>query len=229
MGSYRWGINMKIGVFLTLEAYSEDHKQLEKYRCKVVDKDNKYLYIDYPVHLKTKRTTASFRVGTRMKAEYLGSDQSVYRFNTVVKKRKKGKIPTLALAIPESDKIERIQRREYVRIETAVDVALHSVYEKFTPFTTVSVDLSGGGLSVVVPKDIHINDGEEVIVHLVLPMQSGEYHYLEFRGGVVRLIQNTNSANTASIKLKSIDELDKQIIIRYCFEKQREARQKEIN
>lgn len=220
---------MKIGDFLTLEAYSEDHKQLEKYRCKVLDKDDKYLYIDYPVHLKTKRTTTSFRVGTRMKAEYLGEDQSVYRFKTEVKKRKKGTIPTLALDIPESDEIERIQRREYVRIETAVDVALHSVNDKFPTFTTVSVDLSGGGLSVIVPKDIHIHDGEEAIVHLVLPMQSGTYNYLEVKGEVVRLIQNMNSANTASIKLKSLDELDKQIIIRFCFEKQREARQKEMH
>ncbi|WP_010095939.1 flagellar brake protein [Ornithinibacillus scapharcae] len=220
---------MKIGVFLTIEAYSEEHKQNEKYRCKVVDKDNKYLYIDYPVHLKMKRTSASFRVGTRMKAEYLGDDQSVYRFKTEVKKRNKGKIPTLALEIPESDKIERIQRREYVRIETAVDVALHSVYDNFAPFATVSVDLSGGGLSVVVPKDIHINDGEEIMVHLVLPMQSGEYHYLELKGEIIRLIHNVNSANTASIKLKSLDELDKQIIIRFCFEKQREARQKEMH
>lgn len=218
---------MKIGVVLTLEIFNTDANSYEKYRCKIMDKNNEHIFIDYPVHMKTKKTEV-FRIGTRLSAEYIGEDQSVYRFKTIVLHRRKGKIPTLALQVPSKDEIKRIQRREYVRVDTAVDVAIHSKKESFSPFTTVSVDLSGGGLSVIIPKGVQMEEKEDIHVNLVLPMHSGDYNYLNLNGEVVRVLQNDFSANTASIKLLSLSEQDKQAIIRYCFEKQREARQKEM-
>jgi c-di-GMP-binding flagellar brake protein YcgR len=218
---------MKIGVFLTLEAYSREMGTTEKFRCKVVDINKNHVFIDYPVHIKTKKTT-SFRLGTHVIAEYLGSDQSVYRFKTVIKDKRKGKIPTLVFVLPKEDEIERIQRRQYVRIETAVDVAVHSLNHRFSPFTTVTADLSGGGLSIVVPKRVSLEENDKITLTLVLPMHSGSYHYLDLSGEIVRIIQNESSANTASIKLVKLSEQDKQVIIRFCFEKQREARQKEM-
>lgn len=221
-----WGISMKIGSFLTLEAFEQELGDYDKYRCKVVDINEQYVYIDYPVHVKTKRTS-TFRIGTHIIAEYIGEDQSVYRFNTVIKEKRKGKIPTLVIELPKEDEIKRVQRRQYVRVEASVDVAIHSASQKFSPFTTVSTDISGGGLSIVVPKHISIGESEEIYLHLVLPMHSGKYYYLHLSGEIVRVIKNESSANTASIKLLSLSEQDKQVIILYCFEKQREARQKE--
>ncbi len=223
-----WGSNMKIGVFLTIEAYSPENNSIEKYRCKIVDKNNKYIYVDHPVHLRTKKTSATFRIGTKLTAEYLGNDQSVYRFKTEIKDKMRGTLLTFALVIPKDDQIERIQRRQYVRVDTAVDVAVHSKDNRFTPFTTVTMDISGGGLSIIIPKGQSVEQGEKINVFLVLQMLSGEYHYLDLSGEVVRMIRNEFSANTASVKLPSLSEQDKQIIIRYCFEKQREARQKEL-
>ncbi|WP_036688174.1 flagellar brake protein [Paucisalibacillus globulus] len=220
---------MKIGDFLTIETYSIEYDSVEKYRSKIIDKNKNYIYIDYPVHLKTKRTTAAIRIGTKMAAEYLGEDQSVYRFKTEVMDKKNGKIPTLALMLPNDEQIERIQRRQYVRIETAVDVAIHSNENKLTTFATVTFDLSGGGLSVVVPKGFRLVDGEMLTIYLVLPMHSGEYHYLHLPGEVVRFIERESGANIASIKFIEQNDQDVQVIIRYCFEKQREARQKELH
>ncbi|MEN2464822.1 PilZ domain-containing protein [Ornithinibacillus sp. FSL M8-0202] len=219
---------MKIGVFLTIEAFSIKTNSTEKYRCKIVDKNSNYLYVDYPVHIQTKRTNAGFKIGDIMYAEYNGEDQSVYRFKTEVIDKQRGKIPTLALVIPEKDQIERIQRRQYVRVEAATDVAVHSMEKNFPPFTTVTVDISGGGLSVIIPKGTSIMEQEKVTLYLVLHMHSGEYSYLELSGEVVRIIHQEHTANIASIKLHALSEQDKQSIVRYCFEKQREARQKEI-
>jgi c-di-GMP-binding flagellar brake protein YcgR len=223
-----WGSNMKIGEFLTLEAYSYDDKTVEKYRSKIIEQNDRYLYVDYPIHMKTKRTQASFGIGTKMIAEYLGQDQSVYRFKTEVMERRRGKIPTLALKQPKEDQIERIQRRQFVRVDTAVDVAIYSIKNSFSPFSTVTVDISGGGISVVIPKGVRIIEGENISIYLVLYMHAGEYHYLELPGQIVRLIERESVASTASIKFLELSEQDKQIIIRYCFEKQREARQKEL-
>ncbi|MFS0672689.1 flagellar brake protein [Ornithinibacillus sp. 179-J 7C1 HS] len=219
---------MKIGVFLIIEAYSLETNSIEKYRCKIIDMNSKYIYVDYPVHLKTKKTSEAFRSGSKMNVEYIGNDQSVYRFKTEVKDRKRGKIPTLALLKPKDDDVERIQRRQYVRVDAAIDAAIHSKENHFAPFTTVTVDISGGGISIILPKGMSIQEEENIYIYLVLPMLSGEYYYLDLSGEIVRIIQNENNANTASVKLVSLSEQDKQTIIRYCFEKQREARQKEL-
>ncbi|MEN2766162.1 flagellar brake protein [Ornithinibacillus xuwenensis] len=219
---------MKIGEFLTLEVFHTETNSVQKYRCKIIDMNKENLYIDYPVNMKTKRTTI-FQVGTKLDAEFFGNNQSVYRFKTVIKERRRGKIPTLALEIPDEEKIERIQRRQYVRVDTAIDIAIHSEENKFTPFTTVSVDLSGGGLSIVVPRGVQLAENTKIRLYLVLPMQSGDYQYLHIAGEVVRIIESKNAATTASIKLLSLSKLEQQGIIRYCFEKQREARQKELH
>lgn len=219
---------MKIGDFLIIETYGFDYDSVEKFRSKIIDKNSKYVYVDYSVHVKTKKTTGSFRIGTKVMAEYLGEDQSVYRFRTEIIDKRNGKIPTLALQLPNEDQIQRIQRRQYVRVETAADVAIHSIENKSMPFSTVTLDLSGGGLSIIVPNGSRLSDGDKLSIHLVLPMQSGEYHYLELQGEVVRFIEKESAANIASIKFIELSEQDIQIIIRYCFEKQREARQKEL-
>ncbi|WP_042145706.1 flagellar brake protein [Paucisalibacillus sp. EB02] len=223
---------MKIGDFLMIETYGTDFLSIEKYRSKIIDKNSSYIYVDYPVHVKTKRTTGSFRIGTKVMAEYLGNDQSIYRFKTEIIDKRNGKIPTIALQLPNEDQIERIQRRQYVRVETAVDVAIHSNEnsneQKIKPFSTVTLDLSGGGLSIVVPKGFRLTDGDKLSIYLVLPMHSGHYHYLELYGEVVRFMEKESAATIASIKFLELNEQDKQFIIRYCFEKQREARQKEL-
>ncbi|WP_047980029.1 flagellar brake protein [Ornithinibacillus contaminans] len=218
---------MKIGAFLTLEVFNAESGANEMYRCKIIDKNKKYLFIDYPVHVKTKRTQV-FTIGTYLSAEYIEKDQSIYRFNTIIKEKRKGKIPALALRLPEKEQIQRIQRRQYVRVETAVDVAIHSTDDAFAPFSTVTVDISGGGLSIVVPKGVQLNEDVNVTLYVVLHMHSGDYQYLTLSGKVVRIIEDERKARTASVKLLSIDSQEQQEIIRYCFEKQREARQKEM-
>lgn len=218
---------MKIGQSITLTAYSVEHASNQVYRCKVIDKNEKYIYIDLPVHVETKKTKV-MAIGTTIVVEYIGHDQSVYRFKTEIVDRKSGTIPTLVLKQPEKENMERIQRRKFVRVKTAADIAVHSRENKFAPFTTVTVDLSGGGLSFIVPIGIQIDRKDQVDIHLVLIQQTGDYSYLDLQGEVVRVVQHDTSVEIASVKLVSLDEADKQSIIQYCFEKLREARQKEL-
>ena len=39
----------------------------------------------------------------------------------------------------------KIQRSQFVRIETAVDVAIHPMNREFEPFTAMTEDISAGG------------------------------------------------------------------------------------
>ncbi|MFB4166340.1 flagellar brake protein [Virgibacillus sp. JSM 102003] len=215
---------MKIGTLLNLELMQNQKNETKKYRCKIVEKNDDYLLIDYPIDIQTNKT-AFLHKGTHLWAEYVGYDQSVYKFQTEIIAKVKLNVPTLAINFPDKDNIKRIQRREYVRIETAIDIAVHSSNESFT---TVTSDVSGGGMSIIIPNGNKMYEREEVNVWLVLQMQSGEFQYIGALAEVIRIKESDNAANTASLKIIQVTKADRQNIVRYCFEKQRESRKKDL-
>ncbi|MFD2045881.1 flagellar brake protein [Ornithinibacillus salinisoli] len=217
---------MNIGTLLTLEYIKSEKK--EKYKCKVIEKSDTLLIIDYPINIATKKTTV-LRKGTQLEVSYVGEDNSVYSFTSIIKGKHKLNVPALSLEIPEKHDISRVQRRQYVRVDTAVDLAVHSLDQSFPSFSTVTTDVSGGGLSFIIPNGVKVNENMKASVWMVLPMNSGEYQYICVEGEVVRLIDHTNTAQTASLKFNAITKQSQQNIIRYCFEVQREQRQKELD
>ncbi|MFD1039515.1 flagellar brake protein [Virgibacillus byunsanensis] len=218
---------MKIGRLLILEVRDTKSGEICKYRCKIVEKNDNYLFIDHPIDVKTKRTTF-FPKKTSFIATYVGEDQVVYKFPSEVNAIVKLTIPTLAITLPEKNKIKKIQRRQYVRIETAVDAAVHSRNEDHEPFTTVSTDISGGGISVIIPNDKTMESNEKLDLWIVLPMNDGKLNYVYAETEVIRIKQLEGTVQTGSIKFTVIAKKDQQSIIQFCFEKQREARQKEM-
>lgn len=218
---------MDIGTLLTL-IVTDPHTEINtKYRCKIIEKNENYLYIDYPVNKETKKTAILLK-GTYLKASYIGSDQSVYSFNSKVVAKVNVNIPALAISIPKGTDIKRIQRRAFVRIETAVDVSVHRAEYVPESFATVTSDISGGGMSIILPITNTLAEHDSLDVWIVLQMQNGEYQYIFTQSKVVRVITDKGNIHTASIKFETISKLDQQVVIRYCFEKQRELRTKEL-
>ncbi|MGY0691790.1 flagellar brake protein [Virgibacillus sp. FSP13] len=218
---------MNIGTVLILETKEPITNKTRKLRCKVIEKNEHYIFIDYPIDEQTKKSTFLPKK-TPFTVTYIGSDQSVYSFRSEIVDKVKLNIPGLIINTPEPDKIKRIQRREYVRIDVAVDVSIHSTEDSFEAFSTVTADISGGGLSIILPRGTTITEQEDVDVWFVLPMQTGDYQYLYAQSEVIRVITADNSVRTVSLKFTSISTQDRQQIIRFCFEKQREARNKEL-
>ncbi|WP_330949577.1 flagellar brake protein [Virgibacillus sp. MG-45] len=215
---------LNIGEFVTIHDISNDRRL----RSKVVDKDDQYFYIDFPVCLASQKSVF-FNVGDQLSFSYVSSDQTVYEFFSVVKKKVQLPIQALAMDYPDEDRIKTIQRRNFVRIETAIDVAVHPNDTMIFPFTTVSTDISGGGISIIIPTDTSIKEGEKVDLTLVLSWTSGLIDYVQVTAEVIRFIQLENKKQTASLKFIYISNDTRQQIIRYCFEKQREARKKELS
>ncbi|WP_404452863.1 PilZ domain-containing protein [Virgibacillus necropolis] len=218
---------MDIGTSLTLSVTDPQTGIDTKYRCKVIEKNEHYLFIDYPVNVKTKRT-AILPKNTYIQTSYIESNQSVYSFNTKVIAKVNVNIPALAISIPRETDIKRIQRRSFVRIETAVDVSIHRAKPVSESFATVTSDISGGGMSIILPVDHTLNENDNLDVWIVLQMQNGQYNYIYTQSTVVRVITDKGNIHTASIKFATISKQDQQVIIRYCFEKQRELRTKEL-
>ena len=215
---------MKIGDSILLEP--KNAMQPEKYRSMVVELKEDSVFIDYPVNTSTKRTVFLLE-GTQLKLTYITADGTVFLFDTEVLGRVKSSIPMIRLLKPDKSRHVKIQRREYVRIETKVDVAIHGNKHEFEPFTSFTEDISAGGAAVLSPKGFSPEPGAFLNIWLALPYKSGEFHYLSLHAEVIRLIEKEERlSNLLTLQFKDISSAERQALIRFCFERQVELRNK---
>jgi c-di-GMP-binding flagellar brake protein YcgR len=215
---------IQIGDVLTLELKSSEDE--EKFRCRLVDiRDNEF-YIDYPISLTTNR--AAFLLdGTQLKVTFVGNDgSSIYLFESEINGRVKKNIPMLILTYPGNNHLIKIQRRQYVRVETAVDIAIHPLEFEFAPITTITDDLSAGGSAVLIPKEVSIKTDMRILAWLVLIMQNGDYHYMKLQSRIVRIIPFSETRNKVSLQFLDVSNQERQLLLRFSFERQLEAKKK---
>ena len=215
-------MELKIGTMLILEpTYTE---RVEKFRCRVVEITDNVVYIDYPVNTITKKT-AFLMDGAQFRITFTTELKQSMAFNTQVVGRKGGNIPMIMLSLPSKEEWIKIQRREYVRVETSADVAIElgGRYRQY-----VTSDISAGGILVKLRGAVNFVEGDRVNLLLVLPFSNGDIRYVQTEGAVVRLFER-DQGEYASIQFTDTDEVDKQYIVRFCFERQLQFRKRELN
>ena len=215
-------MDIKIGTLLQLEpTYSQ---RVEEFRCKIVEQKENIIYIDYPINVLTKKT-AFLIDGSEFRATFNTEDRQSFVFNTQVIGRKSGNIPMIMLSCPEDTEFIKIQRREYVRVETPVDVALQFGEYKYQ---FVAEDISAGGLALLLTGAVAFKDGDDVELTIVLPFSNGDINYVMTKATVVRIFER-DDIKIATIRFTDTDEMDQQHIVRFCFERQLITRRKELN
>lgn len=215
-------MELKIGTILLLEPTYTD--RVEKFRCKVVEQKDGVIYIDYPINTATKRT-AFLMDGAQFRVTFNTETKDSFAFNSEVLGRKPGNIPMIMLAWPSEEEIIKIQRREYVRVETPVDVAVE-YNNQFYQF--IAEDISAGGILLNLRSKVPFKDDESVRLTIVLPYINGDFHYVQTEAYVVRIFDR-DGRTYASVQFTDTDDIDKQYIVRFCFERQLQIRKKELN
>ena len=215
-------MDIKIGTLLQLETVNSD--RIEKFRCKVVEQKEDIIYIDYPINVATKKT-AFLLDGTELRATFQTEDKQSYAFKTHVKGRKSGNIPMIMLSWPAKSEFVKIQRREYVRVETPVDIALQFGNKNYQ---FIAEDISAGGVAILLDGPVTFKDGDEVVLTIALPFSNREIHYVVTNANIVRIFER-DGLKIASIRLTDTDDVDQQLIVRFCFERQLLNRKKELN
>lgn len=217
---------MEIGdiLYITFQtSLDKDHKQ---FRSKVMDIHKDYLVVDEPTHKQTFHPKFISKNKTFYVFYY--KNNGIYRFKSQLVDWVKKPFPKLMIKRPPEDKHEIVQRREYVRVETAVDVAVHCAYQSFSPFTTITHDISGGGISVITDQQVFERQ-LPVHVNIVLPMYSGEYYYLFSKTQFLRYKQiDRDGVQAAALKFTAISNRDRQQVVQYCFEQLRQQRKEEV-
>ena len=210
---------LDIGDTIQLELKKSEKE--EKFKSKVLDKKENQIYIDYPISEKTGKI-GIFLEGTEFKVSFVAKDSAIYMFDTEVQGRKKeNNIPMIIISYPGKDKMVRIQRREFVRVETAVDVAIHPMNGEFLPFTTVTADISAGGAAIILPENHILKPQMKVKGWFVLPLSNGEYYYINNTiCKIIRVISDGKGRDKAPVQFIDMNESDRQAILRLCFDRQ---------
>ena len=213
--TFKEGFRMKIklGTHLTLEPTLTENS--EKYRCKVVDMDDKFIYIDYPIDSITNRTVFLID-GAQLRATFVEESKAAFSFPTEVLGKKHGQIPMVKLAYPGDSELIKIQRRDFVRVTSPIDISIQFEDEKYQ---FVTDDISAGGTAVLLNKQVKFKAGDEVSLLIPLAFNNGDIKYVSTTAKVIRIWER-DTLTLASLQFSDTDDLDKQQIVRFCFEKQ---------
>lgn len=210
---------LTIGTILIIDkGFTEES---DRYKSKVVDLENDSVLIDYPTHSKTGKT-AFFMDGTELIVSFTDQSKISYAFKTAVSGRVMKGIPMLKLSYPGDGQLIKIQRRQFVRIETPLDVA---VTTGDGTHQLVAEDISAGGIALNIRTDGQLSASDTVRLLIVLPFKNAEIQYIRTAGKVVRLWEKAGR-KIASIQFGDLEENDRQCIIRFCFERQLQLRKK---
>lgn len=211
---------LSIGTIIVID--QDFTKDSEKYKSKVVDLGEDFIMIDYPTHIETGKT-AFFLDGTQFHVSFSDDRKISYAFQTEVVGRLKDGIPMLKLSYPGDEQLLKIQRREFVRVEYALDVAVKkgALYSQY-----VAEDLSAGGIAVRIPEKEQFQQGETIALLIVLPFVNQEIKYVHAEATIVRIWEK-NGKTLASLQFEKIGQGERQSIIRFCFERQLQQRNQE--
>lgn len=208
---------LKIGSALSIKKIQTNTSYT--YYCKIIEKNHLYIWIDYPINESTRRT-AYFTSGTELEVSFAGDDNAVYNFQTsILRKEMLSDIPALVLTHPKT--VRRVQRREHVRVEAALDIAIH--HEDREAFTSVTKDISAGGVAVLMPRDRKLSIDSSVNIYIVLPLEMGEVTYIESEMRVIREVYQSK-VPIVSMQFVDLQSRFREQIMQYCFKKQREER-----
>lgn len=207
----------KIGNQLTLEQIVDNHT--EEFNCVIMDYQDNHVIVDHPIHA-TRNKFFNSVVNTVYKAKYINEDGQLFLFDVTVEGRKVDQIPLIILGHQGIKSFVKIEQRKFLRVDTKLDVAIHSVQGEFPPFTTMTKDISAGGAAIYTPKEIFLDKGMDIDCWFVLAMQSGQLQYIKLRSEIVMTREYNKKLSLIAVRFTHTKEQEKQLLVRYCFERQ---------
>lgn len=195
------------------------------YKSRVEVKNQTGLWIATPMQ---KSIVVTLSVGEHVEVSF-GDDTCIYSFPTVILKRVSEPVPMLLIEEPDEKKIVRVQRRDFVRVNAVVPIEFGIVPHDANDLLNMklekanTIDISGGGLKFLTEKKVREKDMLQINLSL------NNNHIITF-GKVVRVISYENELNNKlwaiGVQFTNIHESERDNIIRFVFDWQRQMRKK---
>ncbi|MDR0270285.1 PilZ domain-containing protein, partial [Paenibacillus sp.] len=138
-------------------------------------------------------------------------------FNSYVTGFKEDVIRMVRIRKPEPDSIGKTQRRSFLRVNAELEVAVKT--DKMVRFLARTDDVGGGGLSFHCDASTHISEGDKLSSWVLVPYKNGSIEHVPFEGEIVR-IKGSENRKIFMVKFLLIADMERQKLIRYCFERQ---------
>ena len=134
-------------------------------------------------------------------------------------------LPVVVLSVPDEGRVERYQQRDFFRLDASLPLTYSVRYvpdgsvRSGAKIRTTTRDISGNGAQVLCAE--FYPKGTQVEIDLEV-----EERILRITGEVVRLVEQLSRREFwQGIRYIGLDELDRELLIRYIFKEQRRRRQ----
>ncbi|MNJ30514.1 Flagellar protein YcgR [compost metagenome] len=203
---------------LYIQVASADGKDIDKeYKSRIADTEEDTLLIEVPIESGSGR----------IKRLYMGDELSVYflteqgvknYFNTYVLGFADDIVQLVRIRRPELETITKVQRRHFLRVVAKLDIAVK--LKDDTRFVSLTEDVGGGGVSFLADSKYKLSEGEQLYCWLLLSYKNGSIDHVPFEAEIVRTKKLETGRTMAMLKFVSISDMERQKLIRYCFERQ---------
>ncbi|MFC5699860.1 flagellar brake protein [Cohnella faecalis] len=212
----------KINQMLFLQALP-DSEGIESvtFRSRVADQDERTIFIEIPLDEKSRRYHRC-HVGEPFRVYFFTQEGVKHIFETEVTGVRKDTVSMVAIRKPALEDISRDQRRSFLRVEAALELAVR--FDDKLRFVAITDDVGGGGLSFRCDRKWPIVNGAVLSCWLLVPYKGGTIAHAKFEGEIVRVLPVEPDKHLVMMRFSDIQDSDQQKIIRYCFERQLDNR-----
>lgn len=208
----------KINEYLYIQVASSDANEAEvEYRSRIAETEDEAFLIEIPMQENNGRLKKLF-MGDELSVYFITEGGIKNYFNTHVLGFKEEVIRMVRIQKPAMDSIFKIQRRSFFRVNAELELAVKDSNGK--RFLVRTDDIGGGGTSFLTDNQAKLNVGEKISCWVLLPYRNGSTEHVYFEGEVVRIKTLENGRHLAMVKFVAISDTERQKIIRYCFERQ---------
>ncbi|MCR2803039.1 flagellar brake protein [Paenibacillus soyae] len=203
-------------------ASSDESEAALEYKSRIADEEGEAFLIEYPLSEKTGRLKRMF-LGDELSVFFVSSDGVKHYFDShVLGFKEDGLLRLVKIMKPDPERMTKVQRRSFLRMPAALDLAVKlSNHERFVCQTD---DVGGGGISFICEGKWNLRVESQVDCWLLIPYKNGTIDHAPFQGEVVRINELETGRKQVMMKFVMINDSERGKIIRYCFEKQLEYR-----
>jgi len=208
----------KINEYLYIQIASSDAAEAEiVYKSRIAETDEDAFLIEVPIQENNGRLKKLF-VGDELSVYFVSEGGIKNYFYTHVLGFKEDVIRMVRVQKPAEESIFKVQRRSFLRVSAELELAVK--LDSGERFVVRTDDIGGGGLSFLAAKNIKLEVGSNLSCWLMVPFRNGATEHVNFAGEIVRIRPLDNGRNQAMVKFSVISDSERQKIIRFCFERQ---------
>ena len=202
-------------------ASSDEVEAAIEYKSRIADDQEEVLLIESPINDKTGGFKRLF-LGDELSMYFMTEEGTKYYFDTHVVGFKEDGVRLIKILKPDPDRMMKVQRRNFLRVPAELEIAVKM--SSHARFICMTDDVGGGGISFICDNKWSVDAGQLLDCWLLLTYKTGTIEHVSFNAEIVRVNTLESGRKQVMIKYITITDGERQKIIRYCFEKQLEYR-----